>query len=104
MAFSPVTIDGSGNGWFGLGPVSVSPNYQKRGIGSQLVTTGLVELESNGATGCALIGNPDFYGRFGFVSDSTLSYKSVPKTHVQWLSFCDRTAHGELRFARAFES
>ncbi|MEO1700605.1 MAG: N-acetyltransferase [Pseudomonadota bacterium] len=104
IAFSPVTIDGSDKGWFGLGPVSVSPNYQKRGIGSQLVTTGLVELECTGATGCALIGSTSFYARFGFVSDSALSYKSVPKTHVQWMSFCARTAQGELRFAPAFET
>ena len=37
IAFSPVTIsDGSPN-WYGLGPVSVLPAYQRRGIGSALI-------------------------------------------------------------------
>jgi putative acetyltransferase len=37
IAFSPLTIsDGSPN-WYGLGPVSVLPEYQRRGIGRALI-------------------------------------------------------------------
>src|SRR5262245_53610407 len=41
IAFSPVSLDGHGEGWFGLGPVAVWPHLQKRGIGSALVNEGL---------------------------------------------------------------
>ena len=40
-AFSPVTIAGEACGWFGLGPVSVLPAQQGRGIGSSLIREGL---------------------------------------------------------------
>ncbi|WP_245969749.1 GNAT family N-acetyltransferase [Thiocapsa rosea] len=37
IAFSPVTLsDGTGD-WYGLGPVSVLPQVQRRGIGQALV-------------------------------------------------------------------
>ena len=34
VAFSPVTIDDRGDGWFGLGPVAVVPDRQGEGVGS----------------------------------------------------------------------
>jgi putative acetyltransferase len=44
-AFSPVAIsDGSPN-WYGLGPISVLPEYQRKGIGKALVETGLTRLQ-----------------------------------------------------------
>jgi putative acetyltransferase len=57
IAFSPVTIsDGSPN-WYGLGPVSVLPEYWKQGVGSALVNEGLSRLKALGAKGCALVGH-----------------------------------------------
>ena len=40
VAFSVVTINGEDKGWYGLGPVSVSPELQKQGIGSKLIREG----------------------------------------------------------------
>lgn len=48
-AFSPATIDGSHNGWFGLGPISVRLDRQRRGTGRALVTEGLRWLRERGA-------------------------------------------------------
>lgn len=48
-AFSPVTIAGVADGWFGLGPLSVRPDRQRRGIGRALVRAGLAALRSRGA-------------------------------------------------------
>lgn len=45
VAFSPVTIDGRHDGWFGLGPVSVAPTLQRTGIGTTLINTGLSMLK-----------------------------------------------------------
>ncbi|WP_235048816.1 GNAT family N-acetyltransferase [Methylomonas sp. MK1] len=66
IAFSPVTISDGTSGWFGLGPVSVLPSVQKRGIGRALIEHGLSQLRELGADGCVLLGEPSFYKRFGF--------------------------------------
>lgn len=103
IAFSPVTIDGRFSGWYGLGPVSVQPELQRTGIGSALIKDGLAKLETIGAVGCALIGDPNYYSRFGFVSDGLLSYKDVPNSYVQWLAFGTAKATGSLSFCPAFD-
>lgn len=33
IAFSPLTMPGGTSGWYGLGPVSVLPEFQRQGIG-----------------------------------------------------------------------
>ena len=66
VAFSPAqAIDGT-QPWFTLGPISVLPDYQRQGIGSALIERGLAMLEEQGALGCILTGNPEYYARFGF--------------------------------------
>lgn len=102
IAFSPATINGRHDGWFGLGPVSVHPNVQKQGIGRRLVETGLKMLEEDGATGCVLTGNPDIYSRLGFRSDGHLGYGSLERQFIQWVVFKGPTPSGELQFAPAF--
>jgi putative acetyltransferase len=103
IAFSPVTIGTDNNGWYGLGPVSVWPDRQRKGIGSTLINEGLSILKARGAKGCALIGDPNYYRRFGFQSDGSLSYRELPAQYVQSLSFGDKIAFGQLRFSPAFE-
>lgn len=108
IAFSPVTVDGAGggarNGWFGLGPVSVLPARQRQGIGSRLIRDGLDRIRAEGAAGCVLVGDPGYYGRFGFGSDGALTYGDVPAEFVQWLSFGDQTPRGAVQYSPAFEA
>ena len=85
VAFSPVTIGGSDDVWFGLGPVSVAPDRQRRGVGRKLIETGLAELRRAGASGCVLVGDPGYYGQFGFIGDGPLTYLDVDKKFVQYL-------------------
>lgn len=103
IAFSPVTIGGRHDGWFGLGPISVEPTRQKQGIGRALIETGLSLLRERGARGCALIGSPDLYGRFGFTSDGRLTYRKLELKYVQWVVLMGEPPSGELRFAPAFD-
>lgn len=56
IAFSPVVLSDGTADWYGLGPVSVLPAYQKRGIGGALIREGLGRLEAMGAGGCCLGG------------------------------------------------
>jgi putative acetyltransferase len=55
----------------GLGPVSVKPSRQRAGIGSLLIRTGLDRANDAGWQGVFVLGDPKFYGRFGF--DSALA-------------------------------
>ena len=60
VAFSPIIISDGTKDWYGLGPVSVSPDYQKQGIGKSLVNEGLSLLKDMGGKGCALVGDPNY--------------------------------------------
>ncbi|MBB3918174.1 putative amidohydrolase/putative N-acetyltransferase YhbS [Rhizobium fabae] len=104
VAYSAVTIDGVHDGWFGLGPISVKPERQRRGIGRALIARGLELLREMGASGCALIGNPDVYGGAGFSSDGQLTYHDLETRLVQRIVFRGPAPSGMLRFAPAFEN
>lgn len=58
IAFSPVTLSDGTPNWYGLGPVSVLPEYQQRGIGKALIEEGLSRLKDLKAQGCCLVGHP----------------------------------------------
>lgn len=102
VAFSPVLIGGE-RGWFGLGPVSARPDRQRRGIGSRLIADGMAVMEERGAAGFVLVGDPDYYGRFGFRSDGRLTYGDVPARYVQWRALGTEPPAGLLRYAPAFD-
>lgn len=101
IAFSPVEISGSGGRWFGLGPISVDPHHQRRGVGRALVGRGLQSLQERGAAGCALIGDPAVYGRFGFTSGG-LEYEGVHPSLVQYVVLNGCAPRGVLRFGPSF--
>ncbi|WP_454851405.1 GNAT family N-acetyltransferase [Rhizobium binxianense] len=102
VAFSPVTIDGVHNGWFGLGPISVRSDRQRQGVGKSLILKGLELLKERGASGCALIGNPDIYSRAGFGNDGGLRYGDLDARFVQRIVFKGQPPSGMLKFAPAF--
>lgn len=102
VAFSPVTIDGKRDGWFGLGPISVEPARQKQGIGRALVKVGLKLLEEDGARGCVLTGDPAIYSRFGFRCNGRLIYGKIDPREIQWIAFNGDLPIGDLDFAPAF--
>lgn len=56
IALSPVTISDGSTGWFGLGPISVLPDWQGQGIGAALMHAALGALREQNAQGCVLLG------------------------------------------------
>lgn len=102
IAFSPVTIDGSDTGWYGLGPVSVRPDRQRAGIGSALIREGLDRLKKAGAKGCVLLGDPGYYRRFGFENHAELRYPGPPPEYFMGLSFDGRVPSGEVAYHEGF--
>lgn len=57
VAVSPVTISSGATGWYGLGPICVSPDRQRKGIGSALMNAALTELRRMGSAGCVVLGD-----------------------------------------------
>ncbi|MEM9668931.1 MAG: N-acetyltransferase [Pseudomonadota bacterium] len=104
ITFSPITINGVHDGWFGLGPVSVLPDRQGEGIGSKLVRCGLEDLKARLAKGCVLVGDPAYYQRFGFQGDCGLTYGDVPAAYIQALVLTPPVRTGAVRYSDAFES
>jgi len=87
IAFSPVTISDGTMNWYGLGPVSVLPEYQRKGIGKALIGEGLSRLKDLGAKGCCLVGYPEYYKKFGFENVSGLVLQWIPPEVFFALSF-----------------
>ena len=102
IAFSPITIDGRDVGWVGMGPVSVSPDCQKQGIGSALVREGLARLKAAGTAGCMLVGDPAWYTRFGFRNLPELTLEGVPPQTFLALPFAEDVPTGPVTFHNAF--
>lgn len=104
VAVSPVSISDGTTGWFGLGPISVTPEYQGRGLGSQLMREALRILRERGAGGCVLVGEPAYYGRFGFRADPNLVFRGVPAEYFQAISFNPPDPHGVVSYDTAFDA
>ena len=78
ILFSPVTIESESSviTAAGLGPMAVLPEYQRQGIGSQLVRAGLEELRHTSYDIVVVLGHPAYYPRFGFSPASSYGIRS----------------------------
>lgn len=85
IAVSPVSISDGTDSWYGLGPISVDPAQQGGGIGSKLMNAAIDELKKIGAKGCVLLGDPNYYSRFGFKPMEGLILPDVPVGYFQAL-------------------
>jgi putative acetyltransferase len=67
ILFSPVALQPrAGTVGLGLAPVAVLPDHEKHGVGRRLVQNGLAECRAWGAGFVVVLGEPEYYGRFGF--------------------------------------
>jgi len=104
IAFSPVCISDGTPNWYGLGPVSVLPEHQRKGIGKELINEGLSRLKGMNAQGCCLVGHPDYYRKFGFKNMSELVHEGVPQEVFFALSFGGHTPQGTVVFHEGFKA
>lgn len=102
IAFSPIAISDGSLNWYGLGPISVLPKYQKQGIGKALVNKGLSLLKDMGGQGCALVGDPNYYKRFGFKNIPDLIHEGIPQEVFLVLPFDDKIPQGTVVFHKGF--
>jgi len=75
--FSPLRIasDAPAPPAAGLAPLGVLPAFQGRGVGAALVEGGLERCRALGWKAVFLIGDPDYYGRFGFALAAPLGFR-----------------------------
>ncbi len=83
VSFSPVvcTVNHNFLGYL-LAPLAVHPEFQKQGIGTQLIESGIQHLSSLSVDILFVYGDPGFYGRFGF--DAEIAGKYTPPYELQY--------------------
>ncbi len=104
VAFSPISISDGTQGWYGLGPVAVLPEYQRQGVGKALIAQGLAQLKALHAKGCCVVGHPEYYKQFGFSNTPEMGHEGVPPEAFFALTFEGQTPRGAVSFHEAFKA
>ena len=108
VAFVACTRGGIGDrSALGLGPIGVLPEWQRHGVGASLIRAEIELADSAGYPLIAVLGDPAYYGRFGFVPAQTLGIEPPAldwAEHFQVLPLsCFSTAiRGTFRYPRPF--
>ncbi|GLY74053.1 GNAT family N-acetyltransferase [Actinoallomurus iriomotensis] len=91
-----------------LGPLSVRPEDQRRGVGTALVHAVLGAADALGEPLVALLGSPAYYARFGFRPSA--EYRITPPVpewdahfQVRALSAHDTGIHGTFAYPEPFD-
>jgi predicted N-acetyltransferase YhbS len=92
----------------GLGPLTVRPDHQRRGVGSALMHAILGAADALGEPLVALLGDPAYYSRFGFQPSS--DYQIVPPDpqwgpyfQVRTLASYQPSVRGMFAYAEPFD-
>lgn len=104
VAISPVRISSGTEAWYGLGPVSVLPEFQGQGIGRDLIETALAQLKKRQAKGCVVLGEPDYYAWFGFRAVTQLVLEGIPAEYFQVLAFENEIPQGNVQYHASFNA
>jgi putative acetyltransferase len=59
-----------------LAPLAVRPEHQGKGIGSALVRSGIRACATRGLAAIVVVGDPNFYRRFGFSAEAARGLQS----------------------------
>lgn len=99
-------IERTGIGAVGIGPLAVLPEYQGRGVGTALMFALVGAAEATHEQLLVLLGEPDYYGRFGFRAGSEVGVGSPDPewgTYFQALQLSDGPVNGTFRYAKPFD-
>lgn len=106
ILFSPVsTTPPSEAKGIGLAPVAVHPDAQSLGIGSQLIREGLRLCKELGYDYCVVLGDPQYYHRFGFEKASRFGLQNEYGVDDEFMVFClsqHEMAQGLAKYAPEF--
>ena len=108
VLLSRMRVSGDGRDYraLGLGPVGVLPSYQGSGIGGALIVGALAIARASGEELVFVLGEPDYYRRFGFSAEAASPFAS-PYAGPYFMALALRSdpalpAAGTAAYARAF--
>jgi len=111
ISFSPVKLNHKNElKIIGLAPMAVTSQYQKQGIGSELIKSGLALCQAQGYDAVVVLGHPSYYPKFGFVPALKFSIKceyEVPDEAFMIYEFVSGTLKGNegvIKYHEAFNS
>lgn len=90
-----------------LAPLAVRPDRQRQGVGLALVRVGLRRLAGQGEDLVLVLGEPDYYRRFGFTQRDGKRFATLydgPHQQALALSRRGRSASGPVAYPDAFQS
>lgn len=92
----------------GLGPIAVAPRVQRQGIGAALMSAVITTADQAGEPVIVLLGDPEYYGFFGFVPAASLGITAVgpwnrPEFMARPLHAWRPELSGPFRYAAAFD-
>ncbi len=98
-----VEADGAKFPAVALAPLAVEPSFHGTGIGGALVRKAHVRLKEAGETLSVVLGDPEYYGRFGYDHQRAAGFDSDYQGYaLQALAWGDAPAKGRLVYAPAF--
>jgi len=112
IIFTPVELmgDDSGLKLMGLAPMAVLTKLRKKGIGSQLVKTGIEKCSTQGYDAVVVLGYPEYYPKFGFVPSVKYGIKSEYDVHDEAFMVLElkegslKDKNGVIKYHAAFGS
>ena len=109
ILFSPVTLttDIAQVSCAGLGPMGVLPEFQRAGIGSKLIISGIERMKQRGVPFIVVLGHAEYYPRFGFEKASEYGVRcewEVPDDAFMIMPITDRPLPGLVRYRTEFMS
>lgn len=92
----------------GLGPISVLPGHQRKGVGLALVHSAIGGADALGEPLVALLGSPEYYGRYGFRTSTEYGINAPDPTwgrffQVRPLAAYRPSLRGDFVYPEAFD-
>lgn len=88
-----------------LAPLAVEPSFHGTGIGGALIREGHLRLKEAGETLSIVLGDPAYYGRFGYAHERAAAFESDYQCEaLQALAWGEAPETGKLAYAGAFSA
>lgn len=102
VTYSRARLSNGEDGWMVVGPICVDPARQGDGIGRALMEAGETAMAAVGAKGITVLGDPQLYGRFGYVQHTDLRLEGELGEYLQVKSFGAPIPAATISYAPAF--